>query len=734
MGALSDNCEVRPCPETRTRARLRKWPRVVVLSLGIVVAALAGCTTDSGDGTTTTTTGAGSPSTSAVTPATAQVQPFSTPAYLEPKPVDLTKVAYIDKADLSEDARAKLGEQGFVSTEAASGWKPNKFWQVYEEARYASVPVLVTTDSVLNSFHVIFDLMLQQLEETAFYERAEGMSEALQAAASGQVNETDEGTAVHVAALANEAYFAVGNSLLKGGVTAPERVRDEVGAELALIQGAAGLQNSPILGYIEDYSQYKPRGHYTRSQKLERYFKALMWYGHTAFWINPKQPDVSEEMARNLTRQAALISLALIGETEHAWKAVYEPTSFLVGNADDLTAADLRPAMGVALGSQSPPLSALEDDAAIDRLRAELDKLPAPMILSHVNTEPQGTSQAETERSFRVMGQRYIPDSYAFQQLVWRHVGTEEKKRLFPMGLDAMAVLGSDQAFELLKSPHGQDQYQNWESQLVKVKAQFDTRSPQFWPENIYTGWLDALRDVMAFPPDGAPDVMKSKIWARKSLNAALGSWTELRHDTILYAKQSVVAEGGGDEPPKTVGYVEPYPTFYRAMGDLAAATQTGLREYGLLDQNTGDKLDTMVKLCRTLEGIAAKELQGQTLSQDERDTILFYGGTLEGLEQFYAEDGRTLSPPDEKSPVVADVHSEYINNTALEEGTGYPLLVYVVLEVDGRLQLFTGAGYDYYEFIVPIDKRMNDEEWQAALDTGNAPPRPTWTGDFIVK
>ena len=49
-----------------------------------------------------------------------------------------------------------------------------------------------------------------------------------------------------------------------------------------------------MLGYIEDYSQYKPRGHYTRSETLEKYFKAMMWYGHTGFFINPRNPDVSE--------------------------------------------------------------------------------------------------------------------------------------------------------------------------------------------------------------------------------------------------------------------------------------------------------------------------------------------------------------------------------------------------------------------------------------------------------
>jgi len=705
---------------------------LIVAAIVAAVVALSGCT----DTPSSTSSTAAAPV--VTTPTTAQnvaaeAKPFPTPTYIDPTPVDVGSVANFDKVQLTSAQKEALARQGFVATGDLGGYQPLKFWHVYEEARYQGVPLLVTTDAVLNAYHTIFDTTLQYLEETTFLTRAVDMSEALQAAASDQVN-TATDPAVKEAALANEAYFAVGNSLLKGATTAPDRVRDQVEAELALIEAAGGLETSPILSYTEDYSQYKPRGHYTRSEELKRYFKAMMWYGHTAFWVNPKQPDVDEALARRLTRQAALITLSLTGDAEQSWKAVYEPTSFMVGNADDLSAADMRPAMGVALGSQTPALDDLGSDAGIDALRSELSKLPAPMILSHVDTDPQGTSQEEAERSFRVMGQRYIPDSYAFQQLVWRHVGTEDKKRLMPMGLDAMSVLGSDQAFEIITGTYGQDQFENWESQLMKVKAQFDTRSPVFWPANLYTGWLDALREAMAFPPDGAPDLMKTKVWARKSLNAGLGSWTELRHDTILYAKQSVVAEGGGDEPPLTPGYVEPYPAFYGQMAQLATTSRDGLESYGLLDQVVEDKLNGMIDLCTTLKAIAEKELAGQDLTLEEKNTILYFGGTLEHLELFTLDDGRNLNPTDEKSPVVADVHSEYVTNTALEEGTGYPLVLYAVLKVDGKQRVLIGASYDYYEFTVPIDKRLTDEEWQAALDAGKAPPQPVWTNEFVVK
>ncbi len=732
-GAAGRTDRARPKPDESSNGPTPRRSVSAMLLAGLLILlafAPAACT--GSDATTTTTGGADGGAATGVTVAQ-EDRPFPAPSYLQPQPVDLGAVVNYGDVKLSPEAEAILARQGFVATNDPDGWVPWKFWQVYEEARYAGVPVLVTTDAVLNSYHTIFDLMLQRLEETVFSERVEVMSQALQAAASNQVNDA-AGTSMEEAALANEAYFAVGNSLIKGGMTAPDRVRDEVEAEIALIEAAGGLQTSLILGYEEDYTQYKPRGHYTRSEQLERYFRAMMWYGHTAFWTDPHEPGVTEDLARRLTRQAALITLVLTGETEHAWKAVYEPTTFLVGAADDLGAAELRPAMGVAFGTQTPSLADLADDAKIDAFRAELRKLPAPMIMSVGGSVGPEQDREGSSRSFRVMGQRYIPDSYAFQQLVWNHVGTEEKKRSLPFGLDAMAVLGSDQAYELLTTTYGQQEFDGYVDQLMKVKTQFDTRAPTFWPDTIYTGWLDGLRLTMAFPPDGAPDLMKTKVWARKSLNGALGSWTELRHDTILYAKQSVAAEGDGGEALETVGYVEPYPDFYAHMGSLATATRDGLAAYGLLDENLKSKLDTMVQLCTDLERVARKELAGEVLDEEDAQAIHWFGNTLETLELFYDDEGRTMSPPDEKSPVVADVHTDLITGArALEEGTGYPGLFYAVLQVDGKLQVFMGASYQYYEFTVPVANRMTDEEWQAVLDAGTQPPRPVWTDEFMV-
>ena len=39
-----------------------------------------------------------------------------------------------------------------------------------------------------------------------------------------------------------------------------------------------GAQPDELESLKEDYTQYIPRGHYTSSDELKSYFKAMMWY------------------------------------------------------------------------------------------------------------------------------------------------------------------------------------------------------------------------------------------------------------------------------------------------------------------------------------------------------------------------------------------------------------------------------------------------------------------------
>jgi hypothetical protein len=82
---------------------------------------------------------------------------------------------------------------------------------------------------------------------------------------------------------------------------------------------------------------------------------------------------------------------------------------------------------------------------------------------------------------------------------------------------------------------------------------------------------------------------------------------------------------------------------------------------------------------------------------------------------------------------VVADIMSN--PSEALEIGTGYIDRIYVLVpNDDGQFQVARGGVYSYYEFWVPRDQRLTDEEWRQMLVDGGAPARPYWTEVFLIE
>ncbi|MEA2573265.1 MAG: hypothetical protein QOH93_563, partial [Chloroflexia bacterium] len=239
------------------------------------------------------------------------------------------------------------------------------------------------------------------------------------------------------------------------------------------------------------------------------------------------------------------------------------------------------------------------------------------------------------------------------------------------------------------------------------------------------------------------PSFMTNSAWTRKDLNTVLGSWTELKHDTILYAKQVMAEMGGG--PPETIkGYVEPEPEFYARIAALIGMTREGLLSRGLLEKTADDifppseysTLTNLYNLALDLKRISEKELSNQKLTDDEYALIQYYGGRLEGITIAAADEeteaGSDLN--DQDAALVADVATGGPGgDQALEEGTGRIMEIYAVVPVEGKLVLTRGAIYSQYEFAQPSSNRLTDEAWRAIVDSGKLPPLGDWKV-FIAK
>ncbi len=642
---------------------------------------------------------------------------------------DLSNIVNLERfGSFTPRQKQLLSQNGFF----VNPTKQEQLFYIYEDNEYKKLPSFVTVDSVLLVYHVFYDYTLRTLEHEKLMGILQELTESMLKKSILLYNEMND-EEMKKAALKNTAYFAVAQLALERDLPAniPPQAQEMARKEYRLISQQHGFDQSVIFPFQLDYSQYKPRGHYTRNEDFKRYFRAMMWYGQAPFPLYIYK-DGKKERAVEETLQALLITYSLFLKNEGTpdavrWENIYDPTVFYVGNTDDLNVHDYKELLLKVYREKAGP-DDLNDKGKLDEFYMEADKLPEPAI------KPKYTSvTTPAGKQFRFMGQRYIPDSEIIQEL------TEPLVRPIPSGLDVMAVLGSRRAYDLLINHYHEDEkWKGYPEAFKKMQKKFNGLSEEKWRSNMYYGWLWVLKGLLKPFGEGYPSFMTNTAWEDKSLSTALASWAQLRHDTILYGKQSGVECGGGEEPPQVKGYVEPNVEVYEKLLWLTKYSRENLKHRGLLTGSLESKMQRFEDLLQFLIKCSIKELRNEELSADEYYQLLTYGGLLEYLTSSFAGDGvrwfEITSDTDKNMAVIADIHTIAPNPMSaggyFEVGVGHAYEIYVVVPIGGKLYLTRGAVFSYYEF--DSTERFTDEEWQQMLKQNRQPSRPDWMKSFI--
>lgn len=670
----------------------------------------------------------------------------------------------LENIHISNKGKELLKQNGFFIT---PGYE-DEIDDIYLKCKKSNQPIFITTDAILHTTHILFDYLLRILEIEKLYDKVVELTDKMLDLSIAQYNEAKD-SEVKEAARLNIGFFAVAKKLLNSNYKVNYGLEEIVNKELSNIKDHKGLRFRELLIYVknpnlfktpyayEDYSQYVPRGHYTRNEKFEKYFKVMMWYGRIDFKLKPGTDNLAITYGMKMTLQSLLMIEALLKDREafRLWKMIYEPTVYFVGKTDDFHPEDYIKLVN-EIFTVKGGIDRYADKSRVSKFIDNAIRLRTPKILSGAAFIEEGEFATST-KGFRFMGQRFIPDSYIFQELVY---GIKDKKeilkytgkgkpftmelipnvgqaRAFPRGLDILAVLGSERALEILEK-EGDTEYTYYYDQLKKLKEEISSKGIDEWKQNLYWRWLYSLLPLLEKKQkDKMPMFMQRQAWIDKELQTVLGSWAELRHDTILYAKQSYTMIKGGlsPKPEFTYGYVEPYPEVYARIEEMMMNLRNNLTTLDITYEGVGEKIKEFEDLLKKLKIISKKELEGKELSEEEYNLIWRIGEMLSALKEFPHQIMQKItSGTDEKMDIIADVHTDLNTNQVLEEGVGSPFYIYVIVDDDKGKRLCCGGVFSYYEFKYSMENRLTDEKWQEMGKRNQRPIQPTWIENFIAK
>ena len=653
---------------------------------------------------------------------------------------DASKADYLDLIDgaytLTQDEKNRLQKQGFfVSDRVEWANHPMGYLDLFEK----DVPVLITTDSILFAIHNSYDLMLKKVELAGLIPALDEML----AAAHGTLTGADApaGGTMQDARDDVDLFYTVARSLLTGAPVDPlspalVAKRDEL---LQMVQDLKPRQielfgrpypcAGPACAY--DFSQFKPRGHYTETEELQRYFKAMIWLGRT-------------ELALTRHHRDFLVSWLLLHSVRDAmkfdrWKDFDRTIQVFVGKSDNLTMEGFFQ----FLEDQGVNTSMVEDPVKADGLMKALEKggYADQKIMSQImSTNPFSDTPTALPPIFLFLGQRFVIDSYVFHNVTYDRIVYQGQKiqRLMPSPLDALFVLGFQETLPILRPELEQYFYGG---NLFILRYLVDSYDESFWTESMYNVWLDVIRALSVDTTGNQyPQAVRSQAFALKSLHTGLASWAELRHDTILYVKQSY----SGIVCDYPDGYVEPFPAFFRKIADFATVSGAlfnglNLPELGYMKSQVSGYFDNLKYAAGMLADIADKEVAGQPRTPEQTafiKSLVQFEGMCGGpaftgwySDLFFEANEMTF----EFKPTIADVHTDPNSSYVLHVGTGGANLTVLVADTSCGLKAYAGPASSYFELLEPDFNRLTDEDWKETLLTDQRPPRPQWVEAFVV-
>ncbi len=699
---------------------------------------------------------------------------------------------------LNDAEMAVFLTNGFVVSERLGA---DRFATVYYRTLSSDLPVLVTADSVLHAWHFSFDRLLEESEETQL---APALLDVLNGMAAQLPNlpATVRNGPLASSVADADYYLAVARSLLAGQQVSTQfggGSDGQVSQTLAAIAAQQYVGDFPLFGTNRpvDFSQFIVRGHYTRNPRLARHFQTFMWVSRTDFRVLESPGD--PQSLRELATAAVLASLLQSSGKATEWQELDDLIRAFVGRPEAMSFSQLNSLLSAA-GITS--LAGLTSDT-LSNLQARIYNggYGQQLYAADVFYSPWDTNQVQLPASCSFLGQAFVPDGWAISEVIFDRIFWNEDipnvtwnqkvLRRYASALDvAYTTLGNRQVGDLIAArmldASGIGKFRDgypYAHNLTAAAATFDRLPVAAWQDSLYTRWLAALRALSAPTTDAAfPQAMRTCAWARHTLNTQLATYTELKHDTVLYAAQPYTQQILCEYP---AGFVEPVPAFWEQMRQMAFGTGHVIQSLPasgtmqVIDSSGQPVLGTngqpavvdlaqrkqarlafcsnFIQQMATLETLATKEQQQQPFTDADvtflkslmnRQDRGYFGPTFDGWYPglFYKDYGQVIVPPqsgavdlngcNQPDPLVTDIQTAPPDQVdpvggVLHEATGNVDLLMIAVDNGPDKMVYAGPTLSHYEFILPGPalQRLTDEQWKAST----WPARPAWTSSYLV-
>ncbi len=532
--------------------------------------------------------------TNATTPAGELVK--RTPWDRKSKPRHLDLVARRFALDPAEVTR--LGKDGFV---VLSRLHYTRYDDAYLDIHRSQLPIYVTVDSVLHSVFASHDAIVGDLESTMVLPLLSRflfrMHCDLPTWSKRWPAEIRRDVDVHL---------AVARRLLGEKVSSTP----EVDTLVAAVEQATGVRQIDLYGRprMIDFTAFRPRGHYTTSPELQRYFRAFAWLSRVELNLvsrggrsSAPTPDLHE------TPREAVVGLALaeLATRARALDDVRSIDAFvraLVGGGEAASLLDLvalRDGLGFDVGEKSVEETATALRGAIGARFARTvvtDWQPngAPLPLAAIGTVlPLGVTA--DLRALARTGAPYVPARKTAKAAEVAYIlGHDHAKKYLGTELVAFPTLGT-------------------------ALGEARTRLTEDATVSLHRKWLEAIRGVGEEPKGVVPSFFATDAHRDLRMSSAIAGYGQLRHAHVLLTPETL--RMSGCEIPD--GWVEPAPATYDAL--VAYATQ-GRAMVDALDpgdtRGLGAHFDRLATTLTVLRTIQRHELEGRALTHWEKQFL----------------------------------------------------------------------------------------------------------------